>query len=262
VYAQIARFFHSGYREVVLTGIHLGQWGKDLPGNPDLCSLLYMLHQKGSLPDRVRLSSIEPKEWEGGLMRRLGSWQRICPHFHVPLQSGAREILLRMHRPYSPQLYGDLIWELHRRFPRAALGADILVGFPGETETHFQQSVQLIESLPLSYLHVFPYSPRTGTPAASWPGRVNGTDLKHRAQKLRAIDFRMREIFRRQCLGHWVEVLAETEVEPGWWQGTSDNYVQVRFQGPPTLPRGSLVRVRLDRVSHGVVWGEVDSIRL
>ncbi len=256
VRAQLERYTRHGYREVVFTGIHLGQWGKDLEPCQDLAGLLQFL-AAGALPPRIRLSSLEPGEWSDHLLRCVSSNPSICPHFHVPLQSGSRDVLQAMHRPYTPGQYSELICEMRRRFPRAALGADVMVGFPGETEHHFQETVELIEALPLTYLHVFPFSPRPGTPAADLANRITGSTLKQRAKVLHNLDTRKRIQFRQANIGQPVEVLVESEIEAGLWRGTTDNYLQVMFPMNRPLSPGALVTVRLrDQHKSGMVLGE------
>jgi threonylcarbamoyladenosine tRNA methylthiotransferase MtaB len=240
---QLDRLLASGYREVVLTGIHLGQWGKGLDPPSDLPALLEFLRE-GKLPARLRLSSLEPGEWTPRLTDALLALPAICPHFHIPLQSGDSEILHRMNRPYDSPRYRELILALHGLFPRAALGADILAGFPGETARHFQNTLDLLEGLPLAYLHVFPFSPRPGAPAAAWPGRATGEELKRRTLALRELGLRKRRAFENRFLGDWLEVLVEEEVKPGWWKGTSENYIQVGFPAASPMAPGALVRVR------------------
>ncbi len=253
VRAQMDLFMSRGYREVVLTGIHLGQWGRDFDPPASLASLLESL-ARGPMPSRVRLSSLESAEWDSQILRKLPAWPWICPHFHIPLQSGDASILERMHRPYSPLEYAEVVRELNALFPDAALGADVLVGFPGETERHFLNTYELIEALPLTYLHVFPFSPRPGAPAAEQPGRIAGVELKRRAQALQELSARKKAAFRLRFLGREVEVLAETQVKPGWWLGTSGNYLQVAFPGHAA--QGRLVRVRVTGERDGGLAGE------
>jgi len=253
---QMDRFLDCGYEEVVLTGIHLGQWGRDLDPPQDLTALLSFLHE-GPLPSRIRLSSLESVEWTEELIKRLHTWPRICPHFHIPLQSGDEEILERMHRPYTPRQYEELVQELHLLFPDAALGADVMVGFPGETELHFRNTFELISRLPLTYLHVFPFSPRPGTAATNFRGRITGSELKRRTQILQGLSTRKKQAFRKRFLGQWVEILVESQVKPGWWQGTSENYLQVRFPAENHILQGSLVKVRLARMTEDGMEGEL-----
>ena len=157
----------------MLTGIHLGKWGKDLHPELNLSRLLEKIGSS-SRPARLRLSSLEPEEFDPGLLRMIASAPWICRHFHIPLQSADPEILARMRRPYSPQQYAALVAQIHSVFPDAAIGTDVLTGFPGETEKQFENTLEFIADLPFSYLHVFPFSPRPGTPAAGFSGRITG----------------------------------------------------------------------------------------
>ncbi len=162
-----------GYREVVLTGVDLGQYGLDHAPPVSLAALVRRLAAQ-ALPFRVRLSSLEPMMVTPELLGELAAWGNFCPHFHLPLQSGAAPILAAMGRPYAPEEFRDLVREITRRFPGPGLGLDVLVGFPGETDADFEATRSLVSELPVTYLHVFPYSPRPGTPAAdlpSLPGR-------------------------------------------------------------------------------------------
>lgn len=260
VRTQLDRYLENGYREVVFSGIHLGQWGRDFDPRQDLLDLLRFL-DRATMPPRIRLSSLEPMEWSQSLLDYLRASPWICQHFHVPLQSGSREILKSMGRPYTPQQYAELVSTLHETFPRASIGADVMVGYPGETERQFGETVELISGLPLSYLHVFPFSPRPGTTVAERTDRATGHALRQRAKIMRNLDARKRRSFRQGFLGHCVEVLMETEIEAGVWRGTSDNYIQVVFPvDRPVLP-GSLANIRLTRVGRqGVVLGELVSI--
>jgi threonylcarbamoyladenosine tRNA methylthiotransferase MtaB len=254
--AQFVRFRDAGYGEVVLSGIHLGQWGKDLHPGMRLANLLDGLHECTPAP-RLRLSSLETLEWRDGLLHNLTRWQGICPHFHVPLQSGDEEILRHMRRPYTPREYAEVIHELHRLYPWAALGADVLAGFPGETDKHFRNTLDLIQSLPLSYLHVFPYSPRPGTEAADWQGRTTGDGLKRRTKALRDLGLQRQMEFRQRFLGQTVEVLVENQVkdQEGLYQGITDNYLKVAFQAAIPLTAGSRVWVRIHKASANRLIG-------
>jgi threonylcarbamoyladenosine tRNA methylthiotransferase MtaB len=256
VHAQVERFRSSGHQEVVLTGIHLGQWGKDLQPAQSLVDLLDNLAAEIP-PMRLRLSSLETLEWNSGLLRHLLRWAWICSHFHIPLQSGDVEILQRMHRPYTPRQFAEVILELHHLFPAAALGSDVLVGFPGETARHFTNTLELLQRLPLSYLHVFPYSPRPGTEAAQWPQRVTGAELKGRTLVLRDLSVQKRTAFHGRFVGQTVEVLVEGAVKgrPGWMQGTSSNYLRIAFPAPRPIPAGSSVRVQVRKTSAAGLSG-------
>jgi threonylcarbamoyladenosine tRNA methylthiotransferase MtaB len=258
---QMARFRRCGYREMVLSGIHLGQWGKDLQPALGLVDLLKALEQEPNL-DRLRFSSLETLEWSAELLQRLPSWSTVCHHFHIPLQSGDGEILKRMGRPYTVRQFAELIQALHALFPHAALGTDILVGFPGETEHHFRHTLELVQRLPLSYLHVFPYSPRPGTAAEKWPGRAVGDELKRRTQVLRNLGMEKRFNFQQTFLGQTVEVLVEEPIagQPGRHHGMSHNYLRVNFSAPQTVAPGSLVHVKLTRIEKAGLGGELNTI--
>jgi len=226
ILAQMERLIEAGYQEIVLTGIHLGKWGKDL--SPEL-SLSRLLEKIGSNrpPARLRLSSLEPEEFDQALLGTISSAPWICRHFHIPLQSADPEILARMRRPYSPQQFAELIGRLHKAFPGAAIGTDVLTGFPGESEKQFENTLKFIEGLPLSYLHVFPFSPRPGAAAAGFSGRIGGKELKRRAALLQHLGRRKKRAFREKFIGQHLEVLIESEVQAGLWQGLSDNYIRV-----------------------------------
>lgn len=256
VRAQLDRFLDHGYQEVVFSGIHLGQWGRDLSTNEDLASLFRKL-KSGGLPQRIRLSSLEPLEWTDGLIRELRDTPELCPHFHVPLQSGDDEILKNMRRPYGSGLYRELTHELHRCFPDAALGADVLVGFPGETDSRFENTLSLLQDLPVSYLHVFPFSARPGTPAASMKDVLDGRTLKARSQILRELSGAKRRAFAERFLGHELEVLVEKRQSAGFWQGTSRNYMKISFSSSMDPGVGSIVSVRLLEVTSQGLRGVV-----
>lgn len=257
VQRQLDRFVSAGYAEVVLTGIHLGQWGADHDPKQDLTDLLEALG-RGTPPHRLRLSSIESVECTPRLLKHLRSWDWICPHFHVPLQSGDDTVLRAMGRPYLTSEYEEVILALRSGYPSASIGADVLVGFPGESEDSFLNTARLIERLPLTYLHVFPFSPRPGTRAANLPGRVTGPELRRRCKFLQDLGDRKREAFKQTFLGRWLEVIPESEIQPGLWQGTSENYLTVAFPLPHDNPCGVPRMVRVTEIRNGILMGMAD----
>jgi threonylcarbamoyladenosine tRNA methylthiotransferase MtaB len=161
----------AGYREIVISGINLGRWGRDFEKPERFPDLLREMLERSSI-EKLRLSSVEPMDWTDDLIALMASSPRIAKHAHVPLQSGSDTILRKMHRKYRPWHYAEKIEKIRRAMPDAAIGADVMVGFPGETEELFRESVEFVESLPFTYLHVFTYSPRPGTPAASMPDQI------------------------------------------------------------------------------------------
>jgi threonylcarbamoyladenosine tRNA methylthiotransferase MtaB len=256
VRSQLDRFLEHGFQEVVLSGIHLGQWGRDLATPLNLASLFRQL-KSGPLPQRIRLSSLEPLEWTQELITELSRTPEICQHFHIPLQSGDDEILNKMQRPYGVALYRELIEDMHRCFPDAAIGADVLVGFPGETDFQFENTLSLLRELPLSYLHVFPFSARPGTPASTMKGATDGRTLKTRCRVLRELSVQKRREFAQKFMGSELEVLVEKQDPMGNWQGTSDNYLKITFPASSGLGPGSVVPVRLMELSSHGLKGEV-----
>ena len=209
---------------------------------------------KEKLPLRIRLSSIEPREVVPDLVRMAASEEWLCRHFHIPLQSGDNGILKRMNRNYTSEEYARLVEAIHRQIPMAAIGVDIMAGFPGEGEGAYRNTYDLVRDLPVSYFHVFPFSPRKGTAAWDFEGRVDEREIKKRAEGLRLLGQKKRESFYRSCVGHTFQVLAEglDRPETGMIKGLSDNYLPVLFPFPREI-RNELLPVRIDRIEpvHG-----------
>ncbi len=248
VAAEVARWAANGAQEVVLTGIHLGQWGRDLPGRPVLNDLVRAILAASGIP-RLRLSSIEPMNWTGDLISLLASEPRLAPHAHVPLQSGSDTVLRRMRRRYRPSHYAQRVTEIRRRLPAAAIGADVMAGFPGETEAEFEASLAFIAGLPLTYLHVFTYSSRPGTEAdrrAGEPGweAVPAVVAARRAERLRALSETLRARFARAFWGRELDLLTLGETRGGFTRALSANFLDVWLEGmwPPNRRQSARVR--------------------
>ncbi len=288
VAAALQELAVRGYQEVVLTGVDLGQYGKDLDPPGTLAALLNQVRSGcvsntadstaelfimpsnftenlkpktendltgPAWPFRVRLSSLEPQEVTPELLEACAGLPGFCPHFHLPLQSGAAPVLQAMGRPYTPGDFRDLVLNIRRGFPDAALGLDVLVGFPGETASDFEATRDLVASLPATYLHVFPFSPRPGTPAALMP-RVAAGEVRERAKVMRDLGRLKKQQFLQSQLGKVREVLVEGPAsESGWLQGLSDNYLRVVFPGPPGW-RNQRIWVRLVGLQREVMTGE------
>jgi threonylcarbamoyladenosine tRNA methylthiotransferase MtaB len=225
------------YREVVLSGINLGRWGREPGSGMRLAGLLRRLLDETEI-ERLRLSSVEPMDFSDDLLGLMAASPRIARHVHAPLQSGSDRILRRMHRKYRPRHYADRISQARRLMPDCAVGADVMVGFPGETEVDFEESRRFIESLPFTYLHVFTYSERPGTPAAEMPGAVPIRVRKDRNRVLRELANDKNAAFRRSLLGR--EFTAVTIDPPGL--ALTDNYIKATLDMPYTANR--LVRLR------------------
>ncbi len=228
VIKALRSFSERGYKEIVLTGIHLGKYGVDLSPQLGLKDLLARIGRE-KLGARIRLSSIEPNEVEEELIEWMAGEEWLCRHLHIPLQSGDDQILRRMNRAYGAREFAELIDRIHRRVPLASIGTDIMVGFPGEGEEAFENSHSLIRDLPISYLHVFPFSARKGTPAAGFEGRIKPPLMKERASVLRALGQSKRTAFYHSYIGKEFPVLIEgaKEGRKGFLTGWSDNYLPV-----------------------------------
>jgi threonylcarbamoyladenosine tRNA methylthiotransferase MtaB len=243
----------KGYKEAVLTGIHLGAYGFDLGPAVSLEDLLGRV-EKEETPSRIRLSSIEPRDFSPGLNALLSRSRKICPHLHIPIQSGDDEILKKMNRNYDRRFLCDLVRELHGRIPNLSIGADMIVGFPGETAERFQNSFDLISSLPLTYLHVFPFSRREGTPAAQFPDQVGQEEIKIRAERLRDLGKEKRRTFYQRFVNQELSVLLEgRRGKEGGLRGLSRNYVPVFLGDNDDTERGSRVNEEINVVVTGLV---------
>ncbi len=246
---------NEGYKEVVLTGIHLGKYGADLKEEMNLKRLLHTIGME-KYPIRIRLSSIEPDEIDEELIEMVASEKWLCRHFHIPIQNGNDEILKRMNRNYTVRDFTKLIEAIHLRIPFAAIGADIMSGFPGEDVNTHKNMFSLIEDLPISYLHVFPFSPRPGTSASAFDGQINPRVIKRRAAELRGLGNRKRTAFYRGCLKKELEVLVEGwhSKEEEMMKGVSDNYLQVLFMSSEDQ-KGQLIPVCIERLEKNKVIG-------
>jgi len=259
VLAQARRLIENGYQELVLTGIHLGTYGQDLEERIDLAALLEALLTDQRLSQiRIRLSSIEPTEFTPALKRVVTHCQRVCPHLHIPLQSGDDQILQAMRRPYTSAYYRQLIEELVSQRPDLATGADVIVGFPGESEESFQRTFRFIESLPLAYLHVFSFSPRPGTEAARMSPQIDGSIKKERCRALRALSRRKFYHFRRQFLNLPLPalVLGQRDEQTGGLIALTGNYIKVVVEGGDGLINQQ-VMVEITEVLEGRTLGRI-----
>jgi len=221
----------AGCREVVLTGIHLGKYGVDLDGREGLTGLLRRIGDQG-FPLRIRLSSLHPNEVDPELIELMATEPWLCRHLHISLQSGDDRILKRMKRHYTARDFASLTKRVHETAAFAAVGVDLMAGFPGEDTRAHQNTLSLIRDLPVSYLHVFPYSGRPGTPAASLKGRVDSRRIRARAKALRDLGAEKRKAFYSRSLHQPFKVLVEGwhSREAGLVKGTTDNYLPVVFE--------------------------------
>ncbi len=253
VVEEVAGLERAGHREAVLTGIHIGKYGRDLAGTMTLAALVEQVLE-GTQDIRVRLSSVEVVELDERLMELVEHHPRLCRHLHLPLQHGSEAVLERMERHYSAAQFADVVAKVSGKIPGLGLGTDIIVGFPGETGEDFRATVELVRSLPLSYLHVFPYSPRPGTPAAGMKDRPPGAVVKQRVGELRQLSADKSLLFRRKLEGQRLEVITEVQRDGDLWQCRADNYALVYCRGG--RPGG-----KFDLTAGGIyedgVWAEL-----
>ena len=219
----------QGYRELVITGIELSTYGRDLPGRPDLASLIEAVCH--AVPEmRVRLGSLEPRTVTEDFCARLAALPNLCPHFHLSLQSGSDTVLARMKRKYTTQRFLESVQLLRAHFDRPALTTDLIVGFPGETEEEFQETLAFLQRCAFAQMHIFPYSRRQGTPAASMPGQLSNAEKASRAHRGAELAQAMERSWLTGWIGQTVPVLFEEEKD-GFWRGHTPQYIEVRVKG-------------------------------
>lgn len=255
IVGQVRTLAESGYPEVVLTGIHIGGYGGDLSPPISLLDLIRRIEAETSVA-RLRLGSIEPTEIPDQLIEQVAGSKILCPHFHIPLQAGSDEVLRRMNRHYDTGFFRELVARIHGRMPEAAIGLDLITGFSGETEADFASTLRLIEELPLSHLHVFPFSRRPGTPAASMPDQLPGDLIKTRAAQLREVGEQKHRLFSERFIGSVLDLVVEGGRDHGHCRGISRNYLAVRFPGGDEL-QGQQVAVKVTGWSEGILSGEI-----
>jgi threonylcarbamoyladenosine tRNA methylthiotransferase MtaB len=258
---HVRRLVEAGHPEVVLTGVDLGHYGADLAPRATLAALLARLTRVPGLR-WLRLSSMLPAYFTEDLLELVIASPVIAPHFHLPLQSGSDRILRRMRRPYTAAMYRRIAERLAAAIPRLGLGADVIVGFPGETAEDFAATRTLVEALPFSYLHVFPYSVRPGTEAARLPGRVDAPAVTQRGRILRDVAAAQGRRFRAALVGR-VEptlVLETRDRASGDLVGLTGNYVEVAFPGPDRL-RGRMAVVRVTDAGERTARGLLEDAR-
>jgi threonylcarbamoyladenosine tRNA methylthiotransferase MtaB len=220
----------AGYREIVLSGINLGRWGRDFEPQKKFEHLVRALLEHTGI-EKIRISSVEPMDWSDDLIALVAESPRIAKHAHLPLQSGSDRIVRRMHRKYRPWHYAEKIRKIREAMPDAAIGADVMVGFPGETDEIFEESRSFIEHLPFTYLHVFTYSSRPGTPSATMPDQVPVYVARERNRMLREIAAEKNLAFRKSFVGRTLELITLQAGGEDWTEALSDNFLKVRLAG-------------------------------
>jgi len=275
VIREVETLVSAGYREAVISGINLGRWGRDLavspqpsafgnPGQrpttndrrPGFEDLVRTILANTAL-QKLRISSVEPMDWSDELIEMMAQSPRIAKHAHVPLQSGSDAVLRRMHRKYRPWHYREKIEKIHAAMPTAAIGADVMVGFPGESEAEFEETRGLVERLPFTYLHVFTYSARPGTPAAAMGKQVPAQVARERSRVLRDLIAEKTLAFMTRFIGRPVELITLNDTggdhQGGYTEGLTDNYLPVRLRG--NHPANRWLPARVERVLDGTLLG-------
>jgi len=255
VLEQLDLLGERGFQEVVLTGIHLGGYGSDLNPSVDLTWLLETIEERRPVP-RVRLSSLDPHEIKHKMVRLVAQAEVLCPHFHVPLQAGDNSILQRMRRRYDTVLAREALAMIRELLPHAAIGTDLIVGFPGEGEEEFASGYAFLEEMPFTYFHVFPYSVRSGTTAAKFSHKVPPAVIEERARRVRKLGEQKKADFCRRFIGHTLPVLFEhsRDKSSSLLKGYSRNYLRVLVAGGDRWMNQE-ADVRIGRVRDGIAWG-------
>ena len=244
----------NGYREIVLSGINLGRWGRELTPRMNFAAMLRAILERTAI-EKVRISSVEPMDWTNEVIELVASSPRIAKHAHVPLQSGSDRILRKMHRKYRPWHYADRIERIRHAMPDAAIGADVMVGFPGETDDDFEQTRALIERLPFTYPHVFTYSSRPGTPSAEMPEQVPVHIARERNRVLRELAVQKKREFMQSFVGRELQAITLTHYDGECTEALTDNYLKLKLRGKHEANRW--VRSLIEAVHSDALMGLV-----
>ncbi|MGE5365436.1 MAG: tRNA (N(6)-L-threonylcarbamoyladenosine(37)-C(2))-methylthiotransferase MtaB [Bacteroidota bacterium] len=252
IYSDFSRLVQQGYKEIVLTGVNIGDYGKRIGS-----SFYKLLLRLTSLPGdyRIRISSIEPNLLTDDILELTRESEHMCSHFHVPLQSGSNKILKLMKRRYLREVYEELCCKIKSTIPDAGIGVDVIVGFPGETQDDFEDTYNFIASLPVSYLHVFTYSERPDTPAINMPGSVDVVERKNRNNRLRHLSEKKRAEFYSAMVNKDLEILFENQNHDGMMKGFASNYVRVELPYDQSLVN-SISRVKILSSGREICTGE------
>ncbi|MBR5218515.1 MAG: tRNA (N(6)-L-threonylcarbamoyladenosine(37)-C(2))-methylthiotransferase MtaB [Clostridia bacterium] len=245
---EIEGLAQKGYCEFVLTGIHVASYGRN--SDDDLITLLQRVSDIDGVK-RIRLSSLEPLAFTDGFIGAIAKLPKVCPHFHLSLQSGSEKILKLMNRRYTPEMYAHYVAKIRESIPDAAITTDVITGFPGEGEAEFCETVDFVKQIKLSDIHVFPYSERQGTRAAEFDGRVDVPEREERARRLIAVAAQLRDEFVSKYIGREVEVLWEQKTRDGLHSGFTKNYIKVLSKEGET---GAITRVTPTRTEKGELY--------
>lgn len=256
IMAEVRELADAGFREVVLTGIHVASYGKDL-GDISLIEIIEKVHEVEGI-ERIRMSSVDPNVMTEEFISRLSRLPKICRHFHLSLQSGCDETLKRMNRKYNTEDYKRVAGKLREVFPDVALTTDLIVGFPGETDEEFLNTVQFVENISFSGMHIFKYSPREGTPASKYKNQVKPQVKEARSKLITAIAEKHEKSFKKSLLGRSMTVLYEHSQEENndYFEGLTDNYVRVVSESPEDI-KGKIIDTKLVALKEDHIEGRI-----
>lgn len=249
----------AGYLEVVLTGIHVGSYGKDF-GDISLIDIIEKVHEIDGI-ERIRLSSVEPMTFDDRFFARLPHLKKLCRHFHLSLQSGCDATLKRMNRKYTTKEYREVVEKLRDIYPDVGITTDLIVGFPGETDEEFEQTVRFIDEISFSGMHIFKFSPRKGTPAAKFKNQVDPRIKDERSKIVSEIARKNKEKFLKRMIGKSFKVLYEQPVDEGskFYEGLTDNYIRVIAESAYDI-KGKIINTELKSVKDDVMFGVLEKI--
>ncbi len=254
VLSEARRLADVGFKELVITGIHISSYGRDI-GGVGLAGILKGINEIDGI-SRVRLSSLEPRLLTEDVIREMASLEKLCRYFHISLQSGSDGTLARMHRRYTSGEYREIVNNLRRYIPNVAVATDIMVGFPGETDAEFAESYDFVREMNFSHMHVFSYSPRRGTKAYGYEDQVDKKVKEKRSRAMRELARRMKDGFNRQFIGETMNVLFENDTGGGLYEGLTDNYIRVLAKGDESI-RNTILPVKFTELCGQDVLGEI-----
>lgn len=255
IISEVKDLASNGFKEIVLTGIHVASYGKDL-GNVNILDVLKEIHKIDGI-ERIRLSSVEPLLMSDEFIDEIVSMNKICPHFHLSLQSGCDETLKRMNRKYNTAQYRDIVKKIREKIVNVAITTDVIVGFPGETDEEFETTYEFLKEIELSQMHVFKYSPRKGTPAASMKEQLDPKIKQIRSEKLMNLSNENNNKFMNEFSNSSVYVLFEAKLENGYYEGLTSNYIRVLSKSDENI-EGKILNVNLINTKDGFIEGILD----
>lgn len=257
VLSEVKKLAAHGFKEIILSGIHTASYGQDLAGNWTLLNLLEEIDKIDGI-ERIRIGSIDPTFFTNGVINRIASLKKLCPHFHLSLQSGCNETLERMNRKYTAEQYEQIVKELRHHIKDVSITTDIIVGFPGETEEEFKATYEFLKGIELSKMHIFKYSPREGTKAAAMEKQIDGNVKEARSKKLIELNKNLEDKFMNKFVGRVMDVLYEDNFKENktLYEGYTKNYIKIVSKAQSILT-GQIVDTKLKSIENGYIIGEI-----